>query len=226
MHSPKPGQGRPLNTSYAGEADSDLLPAYVLHTETTYQHSHSVYLSGFIGDSLEYADLFIALRSAGPADQFLFYLNTPGGSLDTGLQLIHSVQASEARVTMILDPQASSMGALLFLCGDDVSVPPYSSLMFHNYSAELGMRKGHEQFAAVRAFTDTYRKVLERVCQPFLTFDEISGIQKGQDLWLDSDEILRRFAKLNKQSSSTQKAKPARLARLADSPTKGEQNAD
>lgn len=172
---------------------------------------HSVYLCDEIDEPLAYVELLSALRMATENDHFIFYLNTPGGRLDTGLQLMHAIQDTDALVTMVLDPQAYSMGALLFLSGDELRVPPHSTLMFHNYSSGL-IGKGNEQLAEVQAASRSYRKVLERVCRPFLTADEVSGVLNGQDLWLDSDEILRRLTRMQRahDAEAERQGKPKR----------------
>jgi len=156
---------------------------------------YHVYLSDEIDDPLEYVDLLAALRRAEPHDTFYIYLNTPGGRLDTGLQLINAFHDSAARVITVLDPQAYSMGALLFLSGKELVVPNNSMLMFHNYSS--GLRgKGNEQLAEVQAASRSFEKVMKKVCQPFLSADEVKNILNGQDLWLDSDDILRRLERM------------------------------
>lgn len=158
-------------------------------------HEYHVYLSDEIDDPIEYVDLLATLRRAEAHDLFYLYLNTPGGRLDTGLQLINAMHSSAARVVTILDPQAYSMGALLFLSGKELIVPDNSMLMFHNYSS--GLRgKGNEQLAEVQAASRSFEKVMKKVCQPFLSADEIRNICNGQDLWLDSDDILKRLDRM------------------------------
>lgn len=156
---------------------------------------YHVYISEDIEDPIEYVDLLAALRRADINDTFYIYLNTPGGRLDTGLQLINAMHSSRARVVTVLDPQAYSMGALLFLSGKELIVPENSMLMFHNYSG--GTRgKGNEQLAEVQAASRSFEKVMKKICQPFLSADEIRNILNGQDLWLDSDEILERLDRM------------------------------
>lgn len=156
---------------------------------------YHVYISEDIEDPIEYVDLLTALRRADVNDTFYIYLNTPGGRLDTGLQLINAMHSSRARVVTVLDPQAYSMGALLFLSGKELIVPENSMLMFHNYSG--GTRgKGNEQLAEVQAASRSFEKVMKKICQPFLSADEIRNILNGQDLWLDSDDILARLDRM------------------------------
>lgn len=168
---------------------------YEMVEYSTTSHEYHVYLSDAFDDPLEYVDLLTSLRRASPFDIFYIYLNTPGGRLDTGLQLINAIRDSAAHVVTILDPQAYSMGALLFLSGKELVVPENSMLMFHNYSSGLH-GKGNEQLAEVQAASRSFEKVMKKVCQPFLSGDEVKSILNGQDLWLDSDDILKRLQRM------------------------------
>jgi ATP-dependent protease ClpP protease subunit len=157
----------------------------------------SFYLSGEIGAPVEYTDLLYTLRTANATDLILLHLNTPGGNFDTGLQIINNIAASEARVLTVLEARAYSMGAMIFLAGDELIVHDTCLLMFHNYSSAL-IGKGNEQQAQVLAISKWFEKVMRHVCRPFLSEEEVSRILRGEDIWMDSDDIRRRLAHLQK----------------------------
>jgi ATP-dependent protease ClpP protease subunit len=132
-------------------------------------------------------------------------LNSPGGNFDTGLQIINNMLASNARVVTVLEARAYSMAALIFLVGDEVIVHDNCQLMFHIYSGSFA-GKGNEQQAQVIALSSWFEKVMFRICSPFLSSAEIEKVLKGNDLWLDSDEIRRRLGR----AASGRKRAPAR----------------
>jgi ATP-dependent Clp protease protease subunit len=167
----------------------------------------SFYLSGDIGAPIQYTDLLYTLRTASPTDVILLHLNTPGGNFDTGLQIINNIAASDARVITILEARAYSMGALIFLAGDELIVHDTCQLMFHNYSSAL-IGKGNEQQAQVLAISKWFEKVMRHVCKPFLTDDEVARILRGEDIWMDSDDIRRRLAHLQKGEPPVTPRKP------------------
>lgn len=169
--------------------------------------NYEVYLSDALDEPILYVELITALRQAGPDDTFHIYLNTPGGRMDTGLQLINAMKESAARIVTILDPHAYSMGALLFLCGDELIVPEHGMLMFHNYSSGL-IGKGNEQLAEVQAASKSYERVMSRLCLPFLTKDEIQRILNGQDLWLDSEDIETRLQAMQRLEENPESQVP------------------
>lgn len=155
----------------------------------------SFYISGMIEDAALYNDLFYTLRSANATDLIYLHLNTTGGDFDTGLQIINNMQASAARVVTVLEARAYSMGAFIFLAGDELVVHDNCQLLFHSYSG-IFTGKGSEQQAQAMAVANWFGKFMERICQPFLSLREIKAIQKGTDLWMDSDEIRRRMARM------------------------------
>lgn len=155
----------------------------------------SFYLSGVIEQSSLYNELFYTLRSAAESDLVYLHLNTSGGDFDTGLQIINNMRASAAHVVTVLEARAYSMGAFIFLAGDELLVHDNCQLLFHSYSGFF-TGKGSEQQAQATAVASWFGKFMERSCQPFLNPREIKGILKGNDLWMDSDEIRRRLSRM------------------------------
>lgn len=169
----------------------------------------SFYLSDEIGPPLAYTDLLNTLRTAGENDMILLHLNTPGGNFDTGLQIINNISASKAHVITVLEARAYSMGAMIFLAGHELIVHDNCQLMFHNYSSSI-IGKGNEQHAQVLAIGKWFEKTMSRVCHPFLSRDEIDSILRGEDIWMDSDDIRKRLNKMNQPN----KPDPAKALRL------------
>jgi len=190
------------------EPDAEApLPPYRRYESHGVAHQVSFYLSGEIGAPILYTELLYALRTASPTDLILLHLNTPGGNFDTGLQIINNIAASDARVVTILEARAYSMGALIFLAGDELIVHDTCQLMFHNYSSAL-IGKGNEQQAQVVAISKWFEKVIRHVCKPFLTDEEVARILRGEDIWMDSDDIRRRLAHLQKGEPSVKPRRP------------------
>ncbi len=190
------------------DEDETRLPVYKRYESQGVVRQISFYLSGEIGAPIQYTDLLYTLRTASEVDIIYLHLNTPGGNFDTGLQIINNIAASPARVTTVLEARAYSMGALIFLSGDELIVHDTCQLMFHNYSSAL-IGKGNEQQAQVLAISKWFEKVMRNVCKPFLIDEEVERILRGEDIWMDSDEIRRRLANLQKGEPSVRK----RLAR-------------
>lgn len=195
----------------AGQEAFQGLARYERHTE---MRQISYYLSGALLQGSYYTDLFYTLRSASENDVVYLHLNTSGGDFDTGLQIINNMLASNAHVVTVLEARAYSMGAFIFLAGDEMVVHDNCQLLFHIYSGVF-TGKGNEQQAESLALSSWFEKFMGRTCQPFLSLGEIKAILKGSDLWMDSDEIKRRMLRLQHEQeklAAARKAKPALVA--------------
>ena len=196
----------PFFSAVDDDDEANHLPVCKRHESQGTVRQISFYLSGEIGAAILYTDLLYTLRTASKSDVILLHLNTPGGNFDTGLQIMNNIDASEARVVTILEARAYSMGALIFLAGDELVVHDSCLLMFHNYSSAL-IGKGNEQQAQVLAVSKWFEKAMRKACKPFLTDEEVSRILRGEDIWMDSDDIRRRLANIQKGEPAVKQRK-------------------
>lgn len=192
--------GIPSNTPGEQEQDEpkpELFRGLIRYERQSPIRQISFYLSGNILESHYYTDLFYTLRTAIDTDLIYIHLNTSGGDFDTGLQIINNMQASSANIITVLEARAYSMGAFIFLAGDEWVVHDNCQLLFHIYSGSFAGR-GNEQQAEVLAVSNWFEKFMTRTCQPFLTPAEIKDVLKGSDVWMDSDEIRRRMERIRR----------------------------
>ena len=139
-----------------------------------------------------YSDMIHRINTASAYDTVYIHLNTPGGRLDTGVQILNAMRNSEAKIVTILEAEAFSLGTLIFLAGDELIVNDHCVIMLHNFTG--GVRgKGHEQLAELEATVKWFTSIAREIYIPFLTEDEFNRIIKGEDLWLHSKEIRERI---------------------------------
>ncbi len=165
---------------------------YRITEATSTQKTISVYISEHLDSAEMYVELLDKLRNTSPQDIVYIYLNTAGGYIDTGIQLINAMKDCKARVITVLDGTVCSMGALIYLAADEYIVHDNCRLMFHNYSGGT-YGKGHEQIAELASSVDWYTQMFAEICFPFLSEEEIEEVIVGQDLWLSSDDIRERM---------------------------------
>lgn len=173
------------------------------------------YISGAIEDPSKYTEMIHLIRTTSPGDVVHLHLNTPGGLVSTGVQIISAMRASQGHVVTHLEGEACSMGALIFLTADEMVVYDDSLLMFHNYSGGA-FGKGHEMTASIEATNKWYSKLANTVCTPFLTDAELTRIFDGADLWMLSDEVevrLKKMAKILLEKETTRKTQPQKLGK-------------
>jgi ATP-dependent Clp endopeptidase proteolytic subunit ClpP len=177
--------------------DGDIGAPYQVFTKSRVSNEYSIYLSNPVIEPDVYDEVCHLLRSVSENDEVKLYLNTPGGALISGMAIIQAMRDCKATITTILNPQAFSMGALMFLAGDQKVAPPNSLLMFHNYSGGMS-GKGNEQVAELSAINAWFEEAMHNICSPFLTKKELRDVLQGKDLWMGSAEINRRLQELKK----------------------------
>lgn len=155
----------------------------------------NIYISDEFAEPLQYCEMIHVIRTATPNDTIYIHLNTPGGRLDTGVQLISAIRSTEGRVVTVLDGVAHSMGALLFLCGHEMIVHDHGQLMFHTYSGGV-MGKGSDIRGQTDATEDWFREIANDICHPFMSRREIQRMLRGEDFWFQTEEIGKRLEKM------------------------------
>lgn len=199
------------NMSPVAKEEEPRTKPYSLFEQTILCKHSCFYLNGLISDPEEYADMVHRIRNASANDMIEIHLNTPGGNLDTGIQLINAIRSSQAHVVTVLDSRAYSLGPLIFLSGDELQVHDNCTMMFHNFSSGTS-GKGNEQAAELELILKWFSKLMKRICVPFLTPEEVTHLLKGEDLWMDSDEIRKRLHRMFPQHP----IKPKKVKKIID----------
>ena len=178
--------------------DKDILidvKPYGYFEQSNLQKFHHYYLSEAIGPPNEYVEMIHKIKTGNPNEVIFIHLNTPGGRLDTGVQIINAMQTSESHIICSLESEAHSLGTLIFLAADEFLVHDNCIMMFHNYSGGM-WGKGNEQVAQLDAVTKWFDSLARRIYVPFMTDDEVNRIIKGEDIWLQTDDIRKRLIKM------------------------------
>lgn len=154
------------------------------------------YIIEEIGEPDSFLDLINTLKTAEEHDTVFIYLNTPGGSLQTTVQVISAIRQSRATVVTCLEGEVCSAGTLIFLSGHKHIVNANCTFMIHNYSQWLG-GKGNEVALRVKYSEHYFKKLALDLYNGFLTESEIESVIEGKDYWMESDEVIRRLRQRN-----------------------------
>lgn len=182
--------------------------AFHVYEAVRTQRITTFYLSKIIADPDQYTDMIHKIRVAAPSDIIYIHLNTGGGRLDTGIQIINAMKDSAARIIAVLDSKAYSLGTLIFLAADEFVVHDNCMFMIHNYSSVTG-GKGNEQKSELLATEAWFKKLAQKYYYPFLSKDEIAKVLEGSDIWMDSDEIKKRLKAMVKMQEEANTAATA-----------------
>jgi len=167
-------------------------------SESINSRTYDIYINQQIIGAEYYTKLFDLIRKAGRFDIIRIYINSPGGNLHTGSQLISAMKESEAKIVTVLDGVAMSLAPLILFAGEEIEISDNSMIMFHDFST-MSQGKGGEMLSSAEALTSYYRKMLFDFASPFLSDDEIDRVCKGQDFYFDTDEIIERMEKLDEE---------------------------
>lgn len=178
-------------------------PAFIIKEIVHTAIETHVYISTEIGEPWEYIDLIHTLNMANPDDVILIHINTPGGNLDTGIQLCNAMKNCQAEVVTILEGQGFSLGSLLFLSGHRKIAQSNSMLMIHNVSSGI-IGKGHEMRQQINATEKWFSKLARDIYIPFLSEDEFTRILDGEDFYILSEEVQERLNRMEQELEPTE----------------------
>ncbi len=187
------------------EVDEEVKP-YMYYEQTLVRKIQHYYLSSAIEGPDGYVDMIQRIQTAGPDEVVYIHLNTPGGHLDTGVQIINAMQSSPAHVIVSIEANCHSLGTLIFLAADEFIVHDNCLMMIHNFSGAV-FGKGNEQQSQLEAQLKWFNHLAKKLYIPFLSEAEFSRIERGEDIWLQSDEIRRRLEKMVKTLRKEDKIK-------------------
>ena len=158
------------------------------------RHHTDVYITDSIDEPAYYNELCHILRTSQEGDTVMLHLNTPGGMVDSAFMIIDAIKASKAVVTGYLTGTVASAGTMIALACDELVASNHLSFMIHNYSAGMS-GKGHEMKAR-QEFTDrSLNEAFKSFYKGFLTDKEMAEIIDGKDMWMDSADVEKRWAK-------------------------------
>jgi len=179
------------------DEEDELTKPFHYYEQAVMRKVHHFYLSGPIREPQAYVDMFHKMGTATEEDLVYIHLNTPGGDLTTGVQMVNTMRYSSAHIVCSLEGEACSLGSLIFLAADEFLVHENSMMMIHNFSSGT-YGKGNEQYQQLEATIKWFKKMAFDYYVPFITDDELSAILRGEDLWLQADEIRKRLNKMIK----------------------------
>lgn len=168
-------------------------------------HVHEFYLSGPIQDAEEYIEWFDIIRNASATDTIRIYINSPGGDLFTTLQFLRVMSDTQATVVCSVEGACMSAATMIFLHGHSQEVTPHSLFMFHNYSAGT-FGKGGEMYDQLQFERTWSENFMTEVYSDFLTTEEISSMLHNKDIWMGSEEVVKRLQAMQTKREALAKA--------------------
>lgn len=156
---------------------------------------YNAYMADEISSPAEYNELCFLLENAPEGSEVTLHINTGGGYIDSAFKIIASIKRSKAKVTARLTGTVASAGTIIALSCDDLIVEDFTSFMVHNYSGGAG-GKGHEIIDYVNFSDKNITNTFKKIYSGFLTPKELNAVIKGKDMWMNTEEVQKRWAKM------------------------------
>ena len=150
--------------------------------------TYHFYIHGEIGDSEEYVDLLDTLYTASESDIIMLHLNTPGGYLNTAVEIIHAIAQSSGTVITCADGQVASAGSLIFFAGHQFLIGEFCEVMLHDGSGG-NIGKINENLKSAKFTAERLSHIYHTVYGRFLSKEEVDEVLNGKDLYLNSGDV-------------------------------------
>jgi len=166
------------------------------HTMFTQQveviNHNRLFIDNLIQEGADLHEILNKLHAASEFDTLEIRINSGGGFVRYGQQLINVIKDKfYERCVTVLDAEAASMAAVLFMAGDQRVIYPHSVLMVHDISMGTD-GKANE----ARRYMDTYLPVFmayfKDIFGDTMTTKEIKAMFEGKDYWFDAREMCMR----------------------------------
>ncbi len=186
------------------EETEDEIKGFVYYEQILIKKIQHYYLTGDICAAGAYIDMIHKIRIAPADETIIMHLNTTGGDLSAGLQIVNAMKYSQAHIVASLEGEAFSLGSLIFLAADEFLIHDNSIMMIHNFSGG-SYGKGNEQVAYIEATSKWFKQLAQDYYVPFITEKELAEVLKDNDIYLQTDDIRKRVVKMVKVHQKEQK---------------------
>ena len=159
----------------------------ILRAQTTAITYH-FFIHGPIEGSEDYIDLLDALYSATRDDVIILHLNTPGGHLNTAVEIIHAIAQTEATVVGSADGEVASAGSLIFFACHTFIIGEFCEVMIHDGSSGA-WGKINENLKAATHTSLRLSAIYHKVYGRFLPEEEVQAILDGADLYMSAEDV-------------------------------------
>lgn len=167
--------------------------AYDYKLDQTISNIHHFDINRPIGSPRHYTNMLNVLRSATEMDAIVMHINSPGGRLDTTIQIINALQHTAATTYGILEGEAASAASAILLNCEEIHVMPNTMMMIHNYSGDFFGNASNVK-ATIDAYNTAYYDTFKAWYVPFLTEAEFEVVMSsGLDQYYNADQVVDRL---------------------------------
>lgn len=150
--------------------------------------TYHFYLHGEIGDSEEYVELLDTLYNATANDILILHLNTPGGYLNTAVEIIHAIAQCEGHVFGSADGLVASAGSLIFFACEQYILGEFCEVMLHDGSGGA-IGKINENLKSAEFTSKRLSHIYHTIYGRFFSEEQVNDVLDGKDLYLTAEDV-------------------------------------
>ncbi len=154
--------------------------------------TNRIFLDDFIHEGSELHDILNTLHDASQNDMLEVRINSSGGFARYGQQFINVMKDKfSGRTITIVEAEALSIAALIFMAGDRRVIYPHSTILFHDVALSTE-GKANEAISRLGVMHLIFIEYMRSLMLPYFTEEEIDSISRGMDMSLDAEEMCKR----------------------------------
>lgn len=202
-----PVKTNPATPPKGPETRSTIIPAIagdtgsvVVTGDPNGPKTYTALITGEVTFPAKYIQLLDALYSANKGDKVVIKIASPGGMVETGVEILAAIENTQAEVTTVAMGLVASIASIIWLAGHKRILMPASTLMVHGPS---GLQAGkvsdikEECEQIEQYFTDMVTKLTKGV----LTEEQLKRVlEKREDLFLPADILEAQIKELGGQA--------------------------
>jgi len=157
-----------------------------------------VCLGGDIGPVGEFENFMAVLRLLKKGDKLDFEINSPGGRVCTGIQLVNHIRSCPALTRGIASGMVASMAPFLWLSCDEVELQPHALIMFHPaQSLSMGSLSNMKKYSS--AIVEQLSNMFRDICPGYLTEKEVVEMANAdKEFWITTKQAKKRLRSFRK----------------------------
>lgn len=142
------------------------------------------------GDVYDLTEICEIIKNA--EDDVELVINSPGGSVFEGLQLVNAIQNSQHVVTAKVEVMAASIAAVITLACDSFTIGKNDLMLLHNcWTVAVGNKEELQQeIQAMQAIDTVLHNIVAEHCN---NADAILESMDNGDVWLTGEEVAEMF---------------------------------
>ena len=164
-------------------------PHTMFQTQVEVANHYRLFIDTLVQEGAQLHEILDTLHSASDLDTLELRINSGGGYVSHGQQLINVMtDRFKDRSLTVIDAEACSMAALLFMAGSTRVIYPHSILMVHDVSMYLA-GKSNETARRMKVEVPALKEYFRNLFKDVMSEDDIEKVFDGTDLWFGAEKM-------------------------------------